>query len=278
LGRLRRLLNDPLFLRTPKGVVPTERALQLAGPIADVLAQTRSVLASAEPFDPARSTRRFTIGAPDGISAVLLIQLMGELRGLAPGIDIGVRQLLPAPGETSLSRAWRSAFTELEARVMDIAVLPFGDVPLRFHASALYDEDFVIAVAAGHPFARNVTLNRFCAMRHLVVSDSGDAHGFVDQVLAEQGRSRRVALTVPNFMFALSVVAESDLVCALPRRFAAMHAARFGIASLEIPLPMGRFQLHAVTPKAALMDAGLKWLFELLCDSATRRSSQRTPG
>lgn len=278
LNRLRRLLNDPLFLRTPKGVVPTERALELAGPIADVLAQARSVLASAEPFDPARSTRRFTIGAPDGISAVLLTQLMGDLRGLAPGIDIGVRQLLPAPGETSLQRAWRSAFTDLEARAMDIAVLPFGDVPPRFHAGALYDEDFVIAVAAGHPFARNVTLNRFCAMHHLVVSDSGDAHGFVDQVLAEQGRSRRVALTVPNFMFALSVVAESDLVCALPRRFAAMHAARFGIASLEAPLPLGRFQLHAVTPKAALMDAGLKWLFDLLRDSATRRRAQRTPG
>src|ERR1044072_3063937 len=35
LGRLRRLLNDPLFLRTPKGVVPTARATELAGPIAE---------------------------------------------------------------------------------------------------------------------------------------------------------------------------------------------------------------------------------------------------
>src|SRR5687768_3072739 len=69
LGRLRRLLNDPLFLRTPKGVVPTERAVQLAGPVADVLARARHVLASAEPFDPALSKRRFTIGAPDGVSA-----------------------------------------------------------------------------------------------------------------------------------------------------------------------------------------------------------------
>src|SRR5687767_8987187 len=90
LGRLRRLLNDPLFLRTPKGVVPTERAAQLAGPVADVLARARSVLASAEPFDPALSTRRFTIGAPDGVSAVLLPQLLERLRASAPGVDISL--------------------------------------------------------------------------------------------------------------------------------------------------------------------------------------------
>src|SRR5215468_8898109 len=69
LGRLRRLLNDPLFLRTPKGVVPTARALDLAAPIADILARVGSVMATAAPFEPAASTRRFMIGAPDGVSA-----------------------------------------------------------------------------------------------------------------------------------------------------------------------------------------------------------------
>src|ERR1700755_3334344 len=62
LGRLRNLLNDPLFLRTPKGVVPTARALELAAPIADVLARVRSVMATATPFDPSTSTRRVAIG------------------------------------------------------------------------------------------------------------------------------------------------------------------------------------------------------------------------
>jgi DNA-binding transcriptional LysR family regulator len=105
LGRLRRLLNDPLFVRTPKGVVPTARATELAVPIADVLARVRSVISTAEPFDRAKSTRRFTIGAPDGASAVFLPPLLAELREHAPGIDISVRQLLPTPGETSPERA-----------------------------------------------------------------------------------------------------------------------------------------------------------------------------
>src|SRR5688572_23225934 len=72
LGRLRRLFNDPLFLRTPKGVVPTDRATELAGPIAEILGRVRNVVATAEPFNPATSTRRFTIGSPDGASAVVL--------------------------------------------------------------------------------------------------------------------------------------------------------------------------------------------------------------
>ena len=95
LGRLRRLLSDPLFLRTPKGVVPTERASELAEPIAEILARVRRVISTAEPFDPATSTRRFTIGAPDGASAVFLVPLLAALRRSAPAIDISVRQILP---------------------------------------------------------------------------------------------------------------------------------------------------------------------------------------
>src|SRR5512145_904779 len=87
LSRLRRLLNDPLFLRTPKGVVPTARAIALAEPIADVLARARNVIAAAEPFDPAKSKRRFIIGSPDGVSPVFLPPLLARLLRRAPGID-----------------------------------------------------------------------------------------------------------------------------------------------------------------------------------------------
>jgi DNA-binding transcriptional LysR family regulator len=264
LGRLRRLLNDPLFVRTPKGVVPTDRAAALAAPIADVLARLRSVISSAEPFDPAKSTRRFTIGAPDGVSAVFLPSLLSELRQRAPSIDISLRQLLPMQGETSPERVWRGAFADLDARAMDIAIIPSDDIPARFHHFALYDEDFVIATRDGHPFADRPSLDCYCTMQHLVVSLGGDPYGFVDEVLAKQGRSRRVALTVPNFMFALAVIAETDLISALPRRFAAMHAARFGIRNLDAPLPLGSFKLNAVAPKAAMMDDGLTWLCEIL--------------
>lgn len=264
LSRLRQLLGDPLFLRTPKGVVPTERADDLAGPIADVLARVRSVVATSEPFAPATSTRRFIIGAPDGVSAVFLPPLLAKLRHGAPGMDVSLRQMLPPPGETSPQRAWMFAFADLEARAMDIAILPSDDIPARFQHRTLYEEDFVIAMRAGHPFADDPSLAAFCEKQHLVVSLTGDPRGFVDQDLERRGMSRRIALTVPNFMFALAVLAETDLISALPRRFVAMHARRFDVICVEPPLPLARFQLNAVASRAALMDAGLAWLFDLL--------------
>jgi DNA-binding transcriptional LysR family regulator len=259
LGRLRRLLNDPLFLRTPKGVVPTARATELAVPIADVLARIRGVMATAAPFDPSTSTRRFTIGAPDGISAVVLHTLLRELNKIAPRIDIGIRQILPAP-----ARVWQKAIADLEARAMDIAIIPTDEIPTRFDKRRIYEETFVIVARAGHPFARDPTLDRYCEMKHLVVSQGGDPYGFVDELLAKQERARRIALTVPNFMFALAVVAETDLISALPRRFAALHAARFGVISLDAPLSLPEFRVNAVTPKVAMMDPGVAWLFNLL--------------
>jgi DNA-binding transcriptional LysR family regulator len=120
---------------------------------------------------------------------------------------------------------------------------------------------------AGHPFAKAPTLDRYCEMQHLVVSHTGDAYGFVDEILARQGRARRIALTVPNFMFALAVVAETDLITALPRRFAAMYVPRFDVVTVEAPLPLGRFRLTAIAPKAAMMDAGVAWFFNVLAET-----------
>ncbi len=264
LGRLRRLLNDPLFIRTPKGVVPTDRAMELATPIADILARTRGVISTAAPFDPAASTRRFTVGAPDGVSAVFLPPLLARVRDRAPGIDISLRQLLPVQGETAPERVWRDAFADLETRAADIAVIPSDDIPARFHRQVLYEEDFVLAMRAGHPFAADPSLDRYCQMQHLVVSLSGEPYGHVDEALAQQGRARRVAVTVPNFMFAFAVIADTDLIAALPRRFAAMHAARFDVVVMDVPMPMAGFRLNAVAPKAAMTDAGLAWFFDLL--------------
>lgn len=270
LGRLRRLLNDPVFLKTPRGVVPTDRAKALAPLIADILQRVRGVVAQAEPFDPATSTRRMTIGAPDGVSAVFLQPLLADLAASAPGIDIGIRQLLPAADETAPDRAWRGAFSELETRALDIAVIPGEDAPVRFDRRTLYAEDFVLAMRPGHPFATAPGIDHYCASRHLVVSLTGDPHGFVDDVLARDGLSRRVALTVPNFMFACAILPETDLLCAIPRRFAALYAARFGIMIHDAPLPLGHFRLNAFVPKVALLDAGIAWLLDRLRDAAAR--------
>lgn len=273
LGRLRRLLGDPLFLRTPKGVVPTARAVELAEPIAEILARMRQVLASAEPFDPTTSTRRFAISAPDGVSAVFLPALLAALHRDAPGIDIAVRQLLPTQGGVT-TRAWDTAFADLESAAVDVAVGPFDDVPARFLTATLYEEHFVIAMRDGHPFATDPSLSRYCDLAHLVVSLTGDPHGFVDVALAKSGASRRVALTAPNFMMAAALAADSDLVTALPRTFAALVADRFGLVLAEVPVALPRFAISAVVTRSAMADAGVAWMFKELQAAVGARAAR----
>ena len=258
LGRLRRLLNDPLFLRTPKGVVPTARAMELAEPVADILARVRRVVATAEPFDPARSTRRFILGAPDAIAAVVLPPLLADLRRAAPGIDIGVRQVEPQKGD------WQALLAELEERAFDAAIVPFGDIPARFAAHTIGEEVFVIAMRRGHPFAAAPTLERYCEMLHLVTSQTGTTYAYVDRVLEGYGLSRRVALTVPNFMLALAMVAETDFIVAMPKTFVATHGPRFRVTSVAAPVPFDRFRIRVIAPRVAMMDAGIAWLCDRL--------------
>ncbi len=276
LGRLRCLLSDPLFLRTPRGVVPTARATELAEPIADILARARSIMAAAEPFDAATSRRRFTLGAPDALAAVFLPPLLAGLQETAPGVDIAVRQVLPEFRRPTDS-AWEPTLAGLDARAFDVAILPLSRVPARFVSRTLYEEDFVIATRPGHPFARKPSLDRFCQARHLVVSLTGDAYGFVDDVLAGKGRTRRVALTVPNFTMALALIAETDLIAALPRQLVRRYAQRFDVVSTEAPLPLRRDPISLIATKAAMMDAGVAWLFHILTEVAAAHAAVRRP-
>jgi DNA-binding transcriptional LysR family regulator len=249
LGRLRRLLNDPLFIRHPRGLNPTERAVDLAAPIGDILDKARAVISAAEPFDPATSSRQFVIAAVDGIGSVILPGLTASIRKAAPGITLRIRAIYPLQLVETLDR-----------RDADIAVAPLLAVPPRLEARELYREDFVIAARAGHSFLARPTLKAYCAAAHLIVGAGADATGFIDDALATRGLSRKVALTVPSFMWAISVLAETDLLGAVPRRLVERYGGRAGIAAVEPPLKLRRDPVGVVTVKAAMSDPAILWL------------------
>lgn len=262
--RLRETFNDPLFLKHPKGVVPTARALAMAEPVAKILAQVRQVVASAHSFDAARSQRRFVIGAPDALAVVALPEVLAAIAQDAPGVSVSVRDLLPS-----------DVFAALDAREIDAALYPLDDIPARFEARLLYEEDFIIAARADHALGKRPSLEKYCAARHLLVSRTGDPHGFVDDILARHGYSRGVALTVPSFMFALATIAATDMIGTLPRSLLRAHARRFGIAGIEPPLTFGRSSIRALAPKVATMDGGVVWLMDLLERSLSQPARAR---
>ncbi|MET0657210.1 MAG: LysR family transcriptional regulator [Steroidobacteraceae bacterium] len=253
IRRLRQTFNDPLFLKHPKGVVPTARALAMAPDIAQILAHVRQVVASAEAFDPARSQRRLVIGAPDALALVTLPPVLEEIEKTAPGMCIGVQNLQPA-----------ETLGALDARQIDVALYPLDELPPRFEGRELFKEEFVVAARAGHRLMKRLTLEGYCKARHVLVSTTSDPRGFVDDVLEQLGHSRKVALTVPTFMLALAVIATSDMIGTLPRSIVDLHAKRLNVLSRNTPFPLSVSTIRAVSPKAAMQDRAVSWLMDML--------------
>jgi DNA-binding transcriptional LysR family regulator len=268
LGRLRAALGDPLFLRNPRGVGPTARAEALAAPVAEILSRVRGVV-KADAFDPKTSRRRFVIGAPDGIGVIILPRLLAQLQKAAPGVDIAFRDVLPP---------FADGYEWLDERKIDVAILPVDGVPARFSQRMLYEEHFVVAMRAGHPLAKSMTLKRYCEAQHIVMSYKGDAHGNVDILLAQRGLKRRVAMVASNFMLALAIVSETDLLFAAAAATIKSQSRRFGLVSAPAPIAIQRYNIRAITPQTAMSDAGIAWLMDRLSAASEAAAAKQRRG
>ena len=93
LDRLRRTFNDPLIERTPRGMVPTQRAQDLGRHVREALKELRHGLAQQLSFDPATSERSFNIRLSDFLTGCLLPRLCARVRAEAPAIRLIVGHL-----------------------------------------------------------------------------------------------------------------------------------------------------------------------------------------
>src|SRR5437764_13596203 len=100
LARLRIQLDDPLFVRSGRGIIPTARALEMQPVIADALKRIEGALQEGK-FDPRTSRRVFRVIASDYIEAVLLPSILARLEAEAPYVDLEIR---PPPTTTSAPR------------------------------------------------------------------------------------------------------------------------------------------------------------------------------
>ena len=129
--------------------MPTARALTLREPVAEILSLVQDVLRTAVPFDLATSNRRFVIGAPDAVLASMASLLLKRISAVAPRIDIGLVHLMPQPRERPTDNPWSQCLNQIEQREVDVAILPIRELPPRFEAHWLYNEDFVVAMGRG---------------------------------------------------------------------------------------------------------------------------------
>jgi DNA-binding transcriptional LysR family regulator len=250
LTRLREHFDDPLFVRAQRSIVPTSRALQLAGPVKQLLADVDAML-RPQGFDPASASMTLTIAATDYALRAVMVPFLSALRQQAPGIRVAVQ-----PVEDNLP-------TLLERGDVDLALITPETSAPGLHTQFLFDERYVCVLRAGHPDAQGpLTLDRFCALDHALVSYSGSPFaGATDKALAAMGRARRVTLSVTSFLVLQDFLRVSDLIAVVPRKLAAVTE---GLAILEPPLEVSGFTKIAAWHQRTHRDPGRNWVRELL--------------
>ena len=283
LARLRDVLADPLFLRVPTGLQPTLRAHQLAPRLRVALAEIRSVVA-VPVFDPAKTSRRFTISASSYFSS-LTARLIALARKSAPGISLQIVNT-----GTKLTQA-------LDQQQVDIALGGFDRIPTRFRSEMLFRDQLAWVISARHPLAEQPLDHAGFLARPLLglvatpVAERSRERLARDDILlhsilevgggAVSSRSAKRASTpimVDDAPTALAVIAATDMVALFPRRYAETSASSAQIRIVDLPRD------HAETIEISMLwhsrvhdDPGLLWLRALIREALNLSSDVAKP-
>jgi DNA-binding transcriptional LysR family regulator len=223
LNRLRWMLKDQLFVRTPAGMMPTPRAEQLALPVRRALDELQFAL-EPQAFAPATAERRFTIAVNNYAAVVLAAPIVAECNLRAPRICLSLRP----SGTLDLADL-------LERGKLDLAISAVEAPAERFASRLLVEDRYVAVMRRGHPAADHaLDLATFGGLPALAISSSGEDLRFVDDALAAQEQSRSVTLETP-YLSAGPILAGSDMVAVLGRRIALEFSRSYPIEIRELP-------------------------------------------
>ena len=271
LRRLRESLGDELLVRQGRALAPTAHALALWPAIRTTLQQLQTSLAPS-PFDPATTRQTFVLTMADATVAELMPDLTDIIEREAPGITLRVVPLTTRDPRPLLEQEHADlAIGYFPAVRADLTASAQSGAQVPFLHQCLFTGDYVCAMRAGHALATGeLTLERYCAARHMLVSFSGRAFGFVDEALALQQRTRRVVLTVNQFFTAAKVVAQSELLTVLPRHF--LDVTGFGhlLAQRELPFAVPRVQVDAFWHRRQDANPAHAWLRSTVANVAAQ--------
>jgi DNA-binding transcriptional LysR family regulator len=262
LARLRRLMNDELFLRTSRGMEPTPYAIELSEPIAYALGALHDALHRKTDFDPAASNRKFTVAMTDIGEIYFLPRLMTRLAQLAPAVTVStVRNR-----ETNLADA-------LQAGHVDLALGLLPQLKSGFFQRGLFRQRYVCMFRQGHALDRDaISVDEFAAASHVVVVADGTGHATVDESIQRRGIARKVMLTVPHFVALGHILSSTDMVATVPERYAQACLAPFDLRYLTHPVPLPDIGINLFWHARFHKDPASIWLrnvvFDLFSDHA----------
>ena len=214
LKRLRKLLGDPLFLRSTPNMIPTARVLALEPVIRSIIRSSADLL-EPEVFSPATLKRTFRIGAVDNAIFAVMLGVLEKLCESAPGVSVEIRQI-----EDDL-------FDELASGAIDLAVLPATRPILpSFREKLLYPVTYSLCVRKGHPLEKywlehgELPIEEISRYRKIVVSNRSlkERQQFVLDESRFLGRSvQDAAFSVPYFLAVPALLERTNFTAILPK-------------------------------------------------------------
>lgn len=256
LSRLRTLLGDPLFLRSADGLLPTPRARELADPVSQALRQIEAAFAKRPEFVPGEAVLTFNLGLSDYPAFVLLPALLEALGEQAPGIAINVHAFNDRDHAVDL----------LDTGMIDAAIgVPPTHPEGRILTRPILRDEFVTIVASRHPAARRgMNMKTYLSLPHALVSPEGQRHGLVDQALAQQGKQRTLALTLPQMFAVPAVVARTGMTATVMKRIALNSPASRKLALFPPPMPLPEIVFHVIWHRRSEGHPAQQWLRSLI--------------
>jgi DNA-binding transcriptional LysR family regulator len=257
IGRLRTRLEDPLFVHTSRGMIPTPRAERLAVPIRSALAQLRQTFDVPQAFNPSASAYRFRIGLGDDVE-LRLVSLFARSM-LSGDLHLQTRRL---------ERQFTVPDGELRNGTLDLAIGYFPDA--RYLSSGLVmetvsEEKNVVIARRGHPMWKHkLTIERFTRLNHAAPIYQNEPWGLIDNELAARGLRRRLRLALPHCLSVLRAVASSDLVACIQESVVINFAAGLDLRSCPEPLGLPPFALRMVWHRQRNDDPAQLWLRKLI--------------
>jgi DNA-binding transcriptional LysR family regulator len=262
LQRLRRHFGDELLVRGPDGYSLTPRAERIRDQLATAVTQLEQLFAS-ETFDPATAVQSFRL-------------VVSEYAFSTFGSAL-VRAILTQSPNSTVSCVGLDAqvFDKLDAGTLDLVI--YGRTPPeRYHSERLFTDRFVCVVAAEHPLAQqtSVSLSTYLRWPHVVIEIG---QPWIDRALEALATSRRIAVTIPYFALAPSVLPGTELVLTVPGQLAQHNADPARTRVLAAPRELGELQFYAVWHPRFDHDPSHSWLRQIVRSVAAPSPPRRRP-
>lgn len=263
LGRLRELFGDPLFIRTPTGLEPTRRSLELQAPVAEVLEQLARVITPSR-FEPLTLTRDFRIALTDPLSAVIIPALQQRLQEQAPGVNLKLEQY---SGESQ---------RDLSKGTLDFIIGTIqDDTPAGIHARTLFQDRVCCFVSQNHPLAAKsrISLEEMVGYDHIKLWLKGfNDHGPLDSFLKSKGLSRRIRLEAPHTSTILEALKTTDWIVVGPGSTWSRLWRNEPVVALQPPPPLDQvlFPISLLWGARNHTDPAYSWFRNLVAESAAK--------